>query len=50
VVGQGYVGLPVALRAAAVGFPVVGFDVDTERWRRWPSGSDRSRRNGGPAF
>jgi UDP-N-acetyl-D-glucosamine dehydrogenase len=31
VVGQGYVGLPVALRAAAVGFPVVGFDVAADR-------------------
>ena len=31
VVGQGYVGLPVALRAAAVGFPVVGFDLAAER-------------------
>ena len=27
VVGQGYVGLPVAMRAAEVGFPVVGYDV-----------------------
>jgi UDP-N-acetyl-D-glucosamine dehydrogenase len=27
VLGQGYVGLPVAMRAAAVGFTVVGFDV-----------------------
>ncbi|HKE72412.1 MAG TPA: nucleotide sugar dehydrogenase [Acidimicrobiales bacterium] len=31
VVGQGYVGLPVAVRAAAVGFPVVGLDVDADR-------------------
>ncbi|MET0147345.1 MAG: nucleotide sugar dehydrogenase [Ilumatobacteraceae bacterium] len=31
VVGQGYVGLPVAVRARAVGFDVVGFDTDTER-------------------
>jgi nucleotide sugar dehydrogenase len=31
VVGQGYVGLPVALRAAEVGFDVVGFDVSTGR-------------------
>jgi UDP-N-acetyl-D-glucosamine dehydrogenase len=28
VVGQGYVGLPVAVRAVDVGFDVVGFDVD----------------------
>ena len=27
VVGLGYVGLPVAVRFADVGFPVVGFDV-----------------------
>ncbi|MEP7204208.1 MAG: nucleotide sugar dehydrogenase [Ilumatobacteraceae bacterium] len=31
VLGQGYVGLPVALRAVEVGFDVVGFDVDSER-------------------
>ncbi len=31
VVGQGYVGLPLALRAAEVGFNVVGFDVDRRR-------------------
>ena len=31
VVGQGYVGLPVALRAAEVGFSVVGYDVDPVR-------------------
>ena len=31
VVGQGYVGLPVAVRAAEVGFRVTGFDIDTGR-------------------
>jgi UDP-N-acetyl-D-glucosamine dehydrogenase len=31
VVGQGYVGLPVAMRAATLGFPVVGYDVAEER-------------------
>jgi UDP-N-acetyl-D-mannosaminuronic acid dehydrogenase/UDP-N-acetyl-D-glucosamine dehydrogenase len=31
VVGQGYVGLPVAMRAVEVGFDVVGLDVDAER-------------------
>lgn len=31
VVGQGYVGLPVAIRAAEVGFNVVGFDIDKDR-------------------
>lgn len=31
VVGQGYVGLPVAMRAVAVGFEVVGLDLDKRR-------------------
>ncbi|MEY3360819.1 MAG: hypothetical protein RL531_538 [Actinomycetota bacterium] len=31
VVGQGYVGLPVAMRAAEVGFRVTGFEVDPRR-------------------
>ena len=31
VVGQGYVGLPVALRAARVGRRVLGFDLDKDR-------------------
>jgi len=31
VVGQGYVGLPVAMRAVEVGFDVVGFDVSEQR-------------------
>ncbi|HEX5616193.1 MAG TPA: nucleotide sugar dehydrogenase [Acidimicrobiia bacterium] len=31
VVGQGYVGLPVAMRAVHVGFSVVGFDTDVNR-------------------
>lgn len=31
VVGQGYVGLPLALRAAAAGYDVVGLDVDKRR-------------------
>ena len=31
VVGQGYVGLTVAMRAVQVGFNVVGFEVSTER-------------------
>ena len=34
VMGQGYVGLPVAVRAAEAGFDVVGFDVDVERVKR----------------
>ena len=31
VIGQGYVGLPVAVRAAEVGFDVVGFEVDRRK-------------------
>ncbi len=31
VVGQGYVGLPVAMRAVQVGFPVVGFEASADR-------------------
>ncbi len=31
VVGQGYVGLPLALRAVAVGYDVTGFDLDDQR-------------------
>ncbi|WP_139007358.1 nucleotide sugar dehydrogenase [Arthrobacter crystallopoietes] len=31
VIGQGYVGLPVAMRAAQVGFRVVGLDIDARR-------------------
>ena len=38
VVGQGYVGLPLAVRAAEVGFRVVGFDVDEFRVKHLASG------------
>jgi UDP-N-acetyl-D-glucosamine dehydrogenase len=31
VVGQGYVGLPLAMRAVDAGFDVVGFDVDATK-------------------
>ncbi len=31
VLGQGYVGLPLAIRAVEVGYEVVGFDTDTRR-------------------
>ncbi len=31
VIGLGYVGLPLAARAARVGFSVMGFDVDERR-------------------
>jgi UDP-N-acetyl-D-glucosamine dehydrogenase len=30
VVGQGYVGLPVAMRAVELGFDIVGVDVDSD--------------------
>ncbi|MEZ5138127.1 MAG: hypothetical protein R2711_05010 [Acidimicrobiales bacterium] len=37
VIGQGYVGLPLAVRAAEQGYDVVGYDLDrggSPRWRR----------------
>jgi UDP-N-acetyl-D-glucosamine dehydrogenase len=37
VVGQGYVGLPLAMRAVAVGHEVVGYDVDDSRVKRLAS-------------
>ncbi len=39
VIGQGYVGLPLALRAVDVGYDVVGFDVDTQRIKSLSAGS-----------
>lgn len=38
VLGQGYVGLPVAMRAIDAGFTVVGFDVDARRVASLASG------------
>jgi UDP-N-acetyl-D-glucosamine dehydrogenase len=38
VAGQGYVGLPLAIRAAQVGHTVVGYDVDAERVKRLAAG------------
>jgi UDP-N-acetyl-D-glucosamine dehydrogenase len=38
VVGQGYVGLPLALRAAETGFDVVGFDLDVDRIKHLADG------------
>ena len=38
VVGQGYVGLPLALRAVEVGYRVVGFDLDVDRVKRLADG------------
>lgn len=37
-VGQGYVGLPVAVRAVEAGFDVIGFDVDVDRVKQIASG------------
>ena len=38
VVGQGYVGLPLAVRAVEVGHRVVGFDADEDRMKRLAAG------------
>jgi len=38
VVGQGYVGLPLAVRAAEVGWQVIGFDTDPSRVKRLGAG------------
>ena len=38
VVGQGYAGLPVAMRAVEAGFDVVGYDVDVARIKRLAAG------------
>jgi UDP-N-acetyl-D-glucosamine dehydrogenase len=38
VCGQGYVGLPLAVRAALAGHEVVGYDVDEERVKRLAAG------------
>ena len=38
VVGQGYVGLPLAMRAVEAGYDVVGFDVDEGRVKRLMAG------------
>src|SRR5579871_3775681 len=38
IVGQGYVGLPVAMRAVEVGHDVVGYDVDDERIKSLTAG------------
>ncbi|MET8308622.1 nucleotide sugar dehydrogenase [Micromonospora sp. NPDC005173] len=38
VVGQGYVGLPLAIRAVEAGFDVVGIDLDESRVKRLASG------------
>lgn len=39
VIGQGYVGLPVAIRAAEADFEVVGYDTDTHKVGRLAAGA-----------
>jgi UDP-N-acetyl-D-glucosamine dehydrogenase len=39
VIGQGYVGLPIAMRAVQVGYDVVGLDVDPTRVEKLASGA-----------
>jgi UDP-N-acetyl-D-glucosamine dehydrogenase len=39
VMGQGYVGLPLAMRAVEVGYDVVGFEVDPRRAKELAAGS-----------
>ncbi len=39
IIGQGYVGLPVAMRAVEVGYDVVGLDLDEPRVKRLAEGS-----------
>ncbi|MFN8035802.1 MAG: nucleotide sugar dehydrogenase [Acidimicrobiia bacterium] len=38
IVGQGYVGLPLAMRAVEVGYDVVGYDLDEQRVKRLEAG------------
>jgi UDP-N-acetyl-D-glucosamine dehydrogenase len=38
VVGQGYVGIPLAVRAVEVGFDVIGFDADASKVKRLNAG------------
>jgi len=38
IIGQGYVGLPLAMRAAEVGYRVVGYDISVDRVRSLAAG------------
>jgi UDP-N-acetyl-D-mannosaminuronate dehydrogenase len=38
ILGQGYVGLPLAMRAVEVGYDVVGYDVQDARVKRLLAG------------
>src|SRR5262245_53864440 len=42
VVGQGYVGLPLAMRAVDAGFQVTGYDVDPDRISRLAGAETRA--------
>ena len=39
VIGQGYVGLPLAIRAVEVGYNVVGIDLDSRRVKQLSTGT-----------
>lgn len=39
IVGLGYVGIPLSLRFAEVGFPVIGFDIDPQKVKKIESGT-----------
>ena len=49
ILGQGYVGLPVSMRAVEVGYDVVGYDVAKDRVERLRAGQplDLVPRGGG---
>ena len=50
VVGRGYVGLALAVRAVEVGYDVVGYDVDDDRIKALAAGLvRRGHRRPGPA-
>ncbi|MGQ0521263.1 MAG: nucleotide sugar dehydrogenase [Actinomycetota bacterium] len=50
VVGQGYVGLPLAVRAVEVGHTVVGYEVDEHRVKRLVAGESYVEDVAGPAL
>jgi len=39
IIGQGYVGLPVSMRASEQGFPTIGFEIDEQRCQALQRGS-----------
>jgi len=39
IIGQGYVGLPVSMRASEQGFPTIGFEIDEQRCQALQKGS-----------